>query len=80
MEHGTKRDHPLYQLITRYEAMAQHGNIPYLDEKEFVDIIRFYCDETSNTKALEIVDVAIDQHAYCVDFLLIKARQQFLHY
>jgi tetratricopeptide (TPR) repeat protein len=74
MEHRTRRNQHFYDLISEYEAMNRDGNLTYLDEREFYQIINYYEDEFLVDEALEVVDHATSQHPYCADFLLIKAR------
>lgn len=74
MEHETKRNQHLHDLISEYEAMNGDGKLTYLEEQEFHQIIIYYQDEAQIDDALEVVTHAIAQHPYCVDFLLIKAK------
>lgn len=74
MEHRTKRDHPWVNLIAEYESMNSNGEIIYLEERDFLRLIDYYEDEYQIEKAIEVADYAINQHPYCIDFLLISAR------
>lgn len=74
MEHRTKRNHPLYDLVCEYEAMANRGAISYLEERSFFDLIRYYEDKSDVEKAIEVTEHALTQYSYCVDFYLTAAR------
>ena len=74
MEHRTKRDILLINLVSEFENLSENGNIPYLDEKVCYKLIDYYESEYQIEKALEVVDIAIDQFQYRVEFYLIKVR------
>lgn len=74
MEHRTKRDLILINLVSEYEDMFESGNITYLGEKDYYQLIEYYESEYLLDKALDVVDLAIEQFAYRVDFYLIKVR------
>ena len=74
MEHRTKRNHPLHELISDFEAMSQTGNVSYLEEHAFYQLINYYEDERQLNKAIEAADYAARQYTFSADFLIIKAR------
>ncbi len=74
MEHRTKRNHPRIDLIAEYESMNESGDLGYLEENDFHQLINYYEDEFLIEQAIEVADYAINQHPFCVDFLMIKAR------
>jgi tetratricopeptide (TPR) repeat protein len=74
MEHRTKRNHPLQDLVSEFEAMTENGNMAYLEEKTFFQLISYYEDDFQLDRALEVTDYAIAQYSYSADFLMIKAR------
>ena len=73
MEHSTKRNHPLYDLISEYEAMIENGNAPYLEESDFTQLIKFYESERQVDKAFEVAVRAAGQYPFRAAFLLSKA-------
>lgn len=74
MEHRTKRDHKLIHLVSEFEAMSENGSPAYLDEKTFYQLISYYEDEYLIDKALEVVDMALDQYQYRAEFYITKAK------
>lgn len=74
MEHSTKRNHPLQELITQFETMCENGNVGFLEEKTFFELINYYEDEFLLDEALEVVNYALKQYAFNADFLLTKAK------
>ncbi len=74
MEHRTKRDHKLIHLVSEFEAMSETGNLTYLDERTFYQLIGYYEDEYLIDKALEVVDMALSQFQYRAEFYITKAK------
>jgi len=74
MEHRTRRDHKLIHLVSEFEAMSETGNLTYLNEKSFYQLINYYEDEYLIDKALEVVDIAIEQFQYRAEFYITKAK------
>ncbi len=74
MEHRTKRNHSLMNLVTDFETMIENNALTYMDEKTFFQIIGFYEKQYLIDKALEVVDFAIEQFSYRSEFLIHKAK------
>ena len=74
MEHRTKRDLALMNLITDFEAKYEKGHIEYLEEKTFYQLISYYEEESQLDKALDVVELALEQFKYRSDFYILKAR------
>lgn len=74
MEHRTKRDHPLVDLIAEYESMNASGDLIYLEERYFHQLIEYYEDEYQIDSAIEVAGHAMKQHPYSLDFALVMAR------
>ncbi len=74
MEHRTKRNHSLMNLVTDFETMIENNALTYMDEKSFFQIIGFYEKQYLIDKALEVVDFAIEQFSYRSEFLIHKAK------
>ena len=74
MEHRTKRDHPLVDLIAEYESMNATGDLIYLEERDFHELIDYYEDEDLIDSAIEVADHAMKQHPFSLDFTLVMAR------
>ena len=72
MEQRTKRDSALISLVSEFEANFENGNIEYLNEKSFFQLIRFYEDGREYEKAL---DVAKDSAATSVDQAVEKVEE-----
>lgn len=74
MEHRTKRNHSLMNLVIDFETMIEKDAMTYMDEKSFFQIIGFYEKQYLIDKALEVVDFAIEQFSYRSEFLIHKAK------
>ena len=74
MEHRTKRNHLLHELVSAYEAMLHRGDTAYLEEKNFHELICYYEEEFQLDKAIKVTEHALTQYSYCIDFYLIAAR------
>jgi tetratricopeptide (TPR) repeat protein len=74
MEHKTKRDAALINLVSDFETKFEQGNLGYIDEKAFFQLIEYYEEEYLPEKAMEVVDLALEQFKYRSDFYIIKAR------
>lgn len=74
MEHKTKRDLALINLIADFEHKYELGEIGYVQEKVFHQLIEYYEDEYLLEKALEVVNMAISQFKYRSEFYITKAR------
>ncbi|MBK7095490.1 MAG: hypothetical protein IPH57_10740 [Saprospiraceae bacterium] len=62
----------LQNLIYNFEALLEKGEIGTFNKDEFEQLINFYKSNNNLDKALEIVDLAIEQFQYITDFYLIK--------
>jgi tetratricopeptide (TPR) repeat protein len=76
MENKIKRDITLINLVSDFENRFEKGDIGYIDEKVFLQLLEYYEDEYLFEKALEVVDFAVEQYKYRSDFFIIKARIQ----
>ncbi len=74
MQNRTRRDHKLIHLVSEYEAMSETGNLTYLDEKTYVQLITYYEGEFLIDKALEVVHMAMEQFQYRAEFYITKAK------
>ncbi|MBK9254706.1 MAG: hypothetical protein IPM42_04400 [Saprospiraceae bacterium] len=74
MEHKTKRDLALINLIADFETKYEQGEIGYMQEKIYLQLIEYYEDEYLLDKALEVVNIALEQYQYRSEFYIIKAR------
>ena len=74
MEHRTKRNLMLINLVSEFELMIESNSLGYLDEKDFFQIITYYEKNFLIEKAIEVVDYAIEQYSYRSEFLIAKAR------
>jgi len=74
MEHRTKRNDTLINLVSDFETMIEKNTMAYMDEKDFFQLLGYYEKQFLIDKALEVVDFAIEQYSYRSEFLLSKAR------
>ena len=74
MEQRTKRDSALISLVSEFEANFENGNIEYLNEKSFFQLIRYYEDDREHEKALDVAKLALEQYRYRSDFYIVLCR------
>ena len=74
MEHRTRRDLKLLNLISDFEHKFDQGILDYMDEKTLNQLIDYYEGELNFDKALEVVNIALEQYKYRSDFYIVKAR------
>lgn len=77
MEHRTKRELALFNLVSDFEAKYEQGNVEYMTEKKFNQLIDFYESKHQHDKAMEVVELALTQYKYRSDFYITKARLLF---
>lgn len=88
MEHRTKRDIALINLVTNFEASLQNGTTDYLDEKTLFDLVEFYENDSQYTKATDVLTIALIQYEFSAEFHTAMARnllklnriEESLHY
>ncbi|MBK8393435.1 MAG: tetratricopeptide repeat protein [Saprospiraceae bacterium] len=78
MEQRIKRDVNLINLVSDFETRIEQGTLEYLDEKSINQLIDFYEREMQYDKAMEVVDLAIDQFQYRAEYLIAKAKLLFI--
>lgn len=74
MEHRTKRDPNLQSLVSDFENMIATGDLSYLKEKSYLQLIEYYESESQLDKAIEVIDLAITQFQYRSEFYVAKAK------
>jgi len=74
MEHRTKRDPNLHSLVSDFENMIATGDLSYLKEKSYLQLIEYYESESQLDKAIEVIDLAISQFQYRAEFYVAKAK------
>jgi len=71
---NNKRTQPLLNLVTDFEALIERGEVGFFDRKEFLTLIDYYQEEQKIDKAIEVVDFALEQYQYLIEFYLVKAK------
>lgn len=74
MDNRVKRDANLINLISDFEAKNEIGQVGYIDEKDFLKLLEYYEDEYLFDKALDVVNIALDQYTFRSEFYIIKGR------
>lgn len=74
MEQRTKRDSALISLVSQFEANFENGNVEYLNEKSFFQLIKYYEDDREYDKALDVAKLALEQYRYRSDFYISLCR------
>lgn len=74
MEHRTKRDAALVQLVSHFESSYEKGRVDFLREETINQLLSYYELGGQLDKAIEVVNIALDQYKYRSDFYITKAR------
>ncbi len=74
MEQKTKTNQRLMAIVSEFERELEKGSLTYLKEKTYHELIEFYDTQKDVDKAIEVVDLAIDQHQYRSKFFIIKSK------
>ena len=69
-EGSYKRDR--LRSVVKFEKMLSGNESIFFDSTDLEDIIEYYLEEDQLNKALTVVDFAISQYPYSIDFQLIK--------
>jgi len=70
MEHRTKRDLALYNLVSEFEVNVEKGEVKYLDVKSFAQLIDYYENEGAYHKAISAATIALRQFKYRAEFYI----------
>ena len=76
MENKVKRDTAFINLVSEFESSFEQGDIGFLNEKVLLQLVDYYEDEYLFDKAIEVINIAIEQYRYRSDFYIIKTRLQ----
>lgn len=74
MEQRAKRSNSIDELVHKFETSFSKGELPVSNEENLLNIISYYEKEKEYDKALDVVNLAIEQFKYQVDFYLAKTR------
>ena len=64
----------MISLVSEFEANFEKGNVEYLNEKSFFQLIRYYEDDREYDKALDVAKLALEQYHYRSDFYIALCR------
>src|SRR5690606_14578048 len=67
-------DFNVKELILQYEGMLANGNVVFLDQDAFQDLIDYYEDQIQYPKALEVIEHALVQYPFSAIFQIRKAQ------
>jgi len=74
MDSRTKVSLDLIAFVEEYENRLQSGNVPYLNDREYNDVISYYEEEGEYQQAINVINSAISQYSFRSDYLALKAR------
>jgi len=74
MNHKTKHDLVILNLISDFEESISTGRGMFLSEKSYFEIIEYYHKDNQLKKALSVTDMAIKQFNFQVEYYLRKAN------
>lgn len=60
--------------ITRFEQMLKTNDVYFFDAIEFETIVQFYIDSGEQNLAKKALEMALNQHPYHIDLLLLKSE------
>ncbi len=64
----------LLTLVSEYEAMSQKGTVGFYEETVFSTLFTYYFEEEQFEDALMVIEYALAQHPYSIDFYSKKAQ------
>jgi len=73
MNDNNKNTYLLQNLVSNFEVLIDRGEIGSYNKVEFLQLINFYRSKNNIEKALEIVDIAIEQFKYITNFYILKS-------
>jgi tetratricopeptide (TPR) repeat protein len=73
MEYSPNHKETLSELLSEYEALSRSRISALLDEQDFLKLARYFEDEQQYSKALEVLEYALELFSYSVDFYTTKA-------
>lgn len=73
MNNNNKNTYLLQSLVSNFEVLIDRGEIGSYNKVEFLQLINFYRSKKNIEKAIEIVDIAIEQYRYITKFYLLKS-------
>jgi tetratricopeptide (TPR) repeat protein len=74
MEQKSKIDLNLINLVNEFESKFEQGNMDYVEEQTIYQLVDYYERENLLEKAMDVVDVALEQFKFRSDFYLMKAK------
>jgi tetratricopeptide (TPR) repeat protein len=69
-----RKDSDRNQLLGRYEAVVQDGGNAYFEENDFQALLDHFEEEQELDKAMQVVDMALEQHRHAASLHYRKAR------
>jgi tetratricopeptide (TPR) repeat protein len=73
-ENNNKITSTLINLVSNFEGLIQKGQIGSYNKEEYTQLINFYIANNNIDKAMDIVDIAIEQYKYITNFYLLKGN------
>ncbi len=61
-------------LITEFEAMSERGVLSVMNDRSYLLLIEYYIKEEIWDRAFEVIEHALSQYGYTVDFYVKKAQ------
>lgn len=74
MENRPKRDKHFYAIVSTFENMYASGQSPYMDESTLSKLITYYEDELMYHKAIDVINIALNQYSFRSDLYILKSR------
>lgn len=66
----------IHELVAGYESMSEGGAVTFMDERAYERLIEYYEQEELLERALEVVEYALSQYPYSIDFYTKRAQLQ----
>lgn len=74
MEKSTKSNLSHPEMVSVFEQMILNGGAAHWDEKDFLQVIRYYLSASLTEKALEALDYALQFSSHHPEFFVLKSR------
>jgi tetratricopeptide (TPR) repeat protein len=74
MEYRTQTNLSLPDFVSEFESMILSGTTTHWDEKDYLNLVRYYLSVSLTEKALEALDYALQFSSHFPDFYVLKSR------
>jgi len=74
MDQKTKHNLQIVSLVTEFEDKLSNGDLDFISEKTLMELIQYYESELMYRKAVDVINIGIQQFKFRPEFYIAKAR------